>query len=50
MTVNINKTKEEHHELMQKAVRWTYGVCSRGVGSDSVLVARSRYMRNVVVV
>jgi len=22
MTVSINKTKEEHQELMQKAVRW----------------------------
>ena len=38
--VNMNKTKVmisgERQKLMKKAVRWPYGVCSKGVGSNSI--------------
>jgi len=42
MRVNMNKTKVmisgERQKVMQKAVRWSYGVCSncKGVGSNSL--------------
>jgi len=40
MRVNINKTKVmisgERQKLLQKAARWPYGVCGRGVGSNSI--------------
>ena len=36
----MNKTKDmisgEHQKVRQKAVRWPCGVCSRGVGSNSL--------------
>ena len=36
----MNKTKvmisEERQKVMQKAVRWPCGVCSKGVGSNSL--------------
>ena len=39
MRVNMNKTKVmisgERQKVMQKAVRWPCGVCSKGVGSNS---------------
>ena len=38
--VNMNKTKVmisgERQKQVQKAVRWPYGVCDRGVGSNSI--------------
>ena len=38
--VNMNKTKVmlsgERQKVRQKAVRWPYGVCSKGVGSSSL--------------
>ena len=38
--VNMNKTKVvlsgERQEVRQKAARWPCGVCSKGVGSDSI--------------
>ena len=38
MRVNMNKTKVmisgERQEVRQKAVRWSCGVCSKGVGSN----------------
>ena len=41
MRVNINKTKVkisgEHEKVMQKAARWPCGVCSKGVGSNSLV-------------
>ena len=55
MRVNMNKTKvmisEERQKVRQKGVRWPCGVCSKGVGSNSlqVLAARNGYTRNVVV-
>jgi len=40
MRVNMNKTKVtksgERQKVMQKAGRWTCGVCGRGVGSNSI--------------
>jgi len=40
MRVNMNKTKvmisEEHEKVRQKAVRWSCGVCSKVVGSNSL--------------
>jgi len=40
MRVNMNKTKvmisQEWQKVMQKAVRWPCGVCSRGVGNNSI--------------
>jgi len=40
MRVNMNKTKNmvngERQKPMQKAARWQCGVCSRGVGSNSI--------------
>jgi len=40
MRVNINKTNVmisgEHQKVRQKAVRWPCGVCSKGVGSNSL--------------
>jgi len=39
MRVNMNKTKVisgERQKVMQKAVRWPCGVCSKGVGSNSL--------------
>jgi len=53
MTVNVNKTKvmisEERQKVTQKAVRWPCAICGRGVGSNSILVVRSGYTGNVVV-
>jgi len=41
MRVNMNKTKVmisgERQKVRQKAVRWTCGVCSKGVGSNGEL-------------
>ena len=40
MRVNMNKTKVisgERQKVMQKAVRWPCGVCSKGVGSNSLV-------------
>ena len=38
MRVNMNKTKVvisgERQKVRQKAVRWPFGVCSKGVGSN----------------
>jgi len=51
----MNKTKvmisRERQKVTQKAVRWPCGVCGRGVGknSNSVLVVRSGYAGNIVV-
>jgi len=40
MRVSMNKTKVlisgESHKVRQKAVRWPCGVCSKGVGSNSL--------------
>jgi len=39
MRVNMNKTKVtsgERQKVRQKAVRWPRGVCSKGVGSNSI--------------
>jgi len=40
MRVNMNKTKVmisgEWQKVMQKAVRWPFGVCSRRVGNNSI--------------
>jgi len=40
MRVNMNKTKVmisgEWQKVMQKAVRWPYGVCGRDVGNTSI--------------
>jgi len=40
MRVNMNKTKVmisgERQKLMQKAAKWSCGVCGRGVGSNSI--------------
>jgi len=40
MRVNINKTKVmisgEWQKVMQKAVRWPFNVCDRGVGNNSI--------------
>ena len=40
MRVNMNKTKVmisgERQKVRQKAVRWPCGVCSKGVGSNSL--------------
>ena len=40
MRVNMNKTKfmisGERQKVRQKAVRWPCGVCSKGVGSNSL--------------
>ena len=40
MRVNMNKTKVmisgERQKVTQKAVRWPCGVCSKGVGSNSL--------------
>ena len=40
MRVNINKTKVmisgERQKTTQKAVRWPFGVCGRGVGNNSI--------------
>jgi len=52
MRVNMNKTKVmisgERQKVRQKAVTWPCGVCSKSVNS-SVLVARNRYIKKVVV-
>jgi len=42
---------EERQKVMQKAVRWSCGVCGGGVGNNqySVLVVRSGYTGNAVV-
>jgi len=54
MRVNINKTKVmisgEWQKLMQKAVRWPFGICGRGAGNNSIslLVVRSGCPGNVV--
>jgi len=44
MRVNMNKTKvtisEERQKVRQKAVRWPCGVCSKGVGSNSLQCTR----------
>ena len=38
--ISMNKTKVmisgERQKVRQKAVRWPYGVCSKGVGGNSV--------------
>jgi len=53
MRVNMNKTKivisGERQKPVQKVARWPCGVCGRGVGSNSIQVARSGYTRSVVV-
>jgi len=54
MRVNMNKTKVmisgERQMVRQKDVRWSCGVCSKGVGSNSTVVdARNGYIRNIVV-
>jgi len=55
MRVNMNKTKVmisgERQKVRQKAVRWPCGICSKGVGSNSLkcTIARNGYIRNVVV-
>jgi len=53
MRVNMNKTKVMISGEWQKVVRWPCGVCSRGVGNNSiqsmVLVVRSWYTGNVAV-
>jgi len=40
----MNKTKVmitgEQQKVMQKAVRWACGVCSRGVGNNSIQCTR----------
>jgi len=40
MRVNMNKTKViisgERQKMRQKALRWSCGVCSKGVGSNSL--------------
>jgi len=40
MRVNMNKTKVmisgERQKTLQKAARWSCGVCGRGVGSNSI--------------
>jgi len=37
MRVNKNKMKSrERQKLMQKAVRWSFGICGKGVGSNSI--------------
>jgi len=40
MRVNVNKTKlmvsRERQKPLRKAARWPYGVCGRGVGSNSI--------------
>jgi len=40
MRVNMNKTKVmisgEWQKVTQKAIRWPCGVCSRGVGNNSI--------------
>jgi len=40
MKANMNKTKVviigERQKIMQKAQRWPYGVCGRGVGNNSI--------------
>jgi len=56
MRVNMNKTKVmtsgERQKVRQNAVRWSCGVCCKGVGVAihySVLVVRNGYTRNAVV-
>jgi len=40
MRVNMNKTKVmisgQWQKVTQKTVRWPYGVCSRGIGNNSI--------------
>ena len=40
MRLNMNKTKVmifgEQQKVMQKALRWSYGDCDRGVGNNSI--------------
>jgi len=40
MRVNMNKTKVmisgERQKVMQKAIRWPFGVCGRGIGNNSI--------------
>jgi len=53
MRIYMNKTKVmisgERQKVRQKAVRWPCGVCSKGVGSNSsVLAARNGYIHAVV--
>ena len=40
MTVNMNKTKVmisgEWQKVMQRAARWSCGVCGRGVGNNLI--------------
>jgi len=44
LRVNMNETKVtisgERQKVRQKAVRWPCGVCSKGVGSNSLQVVR----------
>ena len=57
MRVNMNKTKimtsGECQMVRQKAARWPCGVCSKGVGSNSIQCSSCQkwvgYIRNVVV-
>jgi len=55
MRVNMNKTKGtisgERQMVWQKAVRWTCGVCCKGVGSNSLQCTtfQNGYTRNAVV-
>ena len=48
MRVNMNKTKVvisgEWQKVMQKAVRWPYGVCGRGVGNNSIQCTSAQEM------
>ena len=56
MRVNLNKIKVvisgERQKPTQKAARWQFGVCGKGVGSNSIectIVVRSGYTGIVVV-
>ena len=55
MRVNMNKTKVmisgKRQKVIKKAVRWSCGVCSRGIGNNSIQCTsfRCRYTGNVEV-